>query len=184
MKRCPHCFSEHFIPEIQYILEAEVVFGCPIDYTHFPFHSATCKLRITSFNERNSSIVFRNKPWDADRMLDPSAKIIGYSFGISYLKGQDTVQRSWANRSWFSVVGLKIELVGKYGKYISLYFIPTTMFTITSWVSHLLPPTSYPARTSLLVTTFLCQVGIFTSAQKDNPYHDEGLILWHDLIAR
>ena len=161
-----------------------MVFGCPIDYTHFPFHSATCKLRITSFNERNSSIVFRNKPWDADRMLDPSAKIIGYSFGISYLTGQDTVQRSWANRSWFSVVGLKIELVGKYGKYISLYFIPTTMFTITSWVSHLLPPTSYPARTSLLVTTFLCQVGIFTSAQKDNPYHDEGLILRQDLIAR
>ena len=32
------------------------------------------------------------------------------------------------------------------------------MFTLTSWFSFLLPPTSYPARTSLLVTIFLCQV--------------------------
>ena len=37
------------------------------------------------------------------------------------------------------------------------------MFTATSWVSFLLPPTSYPARTSLLVTVFLCQIGIFNT---------------------
>ena len=36
--------------------------------------------------------------------------------------------------------------------------MPTSMFTLTSWFSFLLPPTSYPARTSLLVTIFLCQV--------------------------
>ena len=49
------------------------------------------------------------------------------------------------------------------------------MFTVTSWVSYLLPPTSYPARTSLLVTVFLCQVGIFTAAIKDTPNWDEGM---------
>ena len=59
-------------------------------------------------------------------------------------------------------------------KHIYVYFIPTSMFTVTSWVSFLLPPTSYPARTSLLVTVFLCQVGIFTSAIKDTPSSDEG----------
>ena len=36
--------------------------------------------------------------------------------------------------------------------------MPTSMFTLTSWFSFILPPTSYPARTSLLVTIFLCQV--------------------------
>ena len=61
-----------------------------------------------------------------------------------------------------------------FSKYIYIYFIPTSMFTATSWVSHLLPPTSYPARTSLLVTTFLCQVGIFNSALQNTPNGDEG----------
>ena len=64
-----------------------------------------------------------------------------------------------------------------FSKYIYIYFIPTSMFTATSWVSHLLPPTSYPARTSLLVTTFLCQVGIFNSALQNTPNGDEGWLL-------
>ena len=59
-------------------------------------------------------------------------------------------------------------------KYIFVYYVPSSMFTVTSWVSHLLPPTSYPARTSLLVTVFLCQIGILTSALQDTPSYDEG----------
>ena len=31
-------------------------------------------------------------------------------------------------------------------QYIFLYFIPTTLFTFTSWVSYIIPPTVYPAR--------------------------------------
>ena len=65
-----------------------------------------------------------------------------------------------------------------FSKYIYIYFIPTSMFTASSWVSHLLPPTSYPARTSLLVTVFLCQVGVFTSALKDNPNSDGAFIFY------
>ena len=88
---------------------------------------------------------------------------------------QDTVKKAWSHDGYFSVIGIKIEMVSRYRKYLFVYFIPTTMFTLTSWVSYLLPPTSYPARTSLLVTVFLCQVGIFTAAIKDTPKYDGGL---------
>ena len=90
---------------------------------------------------------------------------------------QDTVKKAWSHDGYYSVVGIKIDLVSRYRKYLFVYFIPTTMFTLTSWVSYLLPPTSYPARTSLLVTVFLCQVGIFTAAIKDTPSSDEGKLL-------
>ena len=40
--------------EIQYKVEAKVVFKCPINYSHFPFHSPTCKLRFTSPNHKNT----------------------------------------------------------------------------------------------------------------------------------
>ena len=40
----------------------------------------------------------------------------------------------------------------------------------------LLPPKSYPARTSLLVTIFLCQIGIFNAVVLDIPNENGGLI--------
>ena len=119
-------------------------------------------------------------------------KIRGYTVNVSYLNGevnvrtgslnyfsnislQDTVKKAWNHDGYYSVVGIKIDMISRYRKYLFVYFIPTTMFTLTSWVSYLLPPTSYPARTSLLVTVFLCQVGIFTAAIKDTPNYDGGL---------
>ena len=68
-------------------------------------------------------------------------------------------------------------------KFLWVYYVPAALFTITSWSSQLLkdsnpdlttlkkimaivtlfrfsfllPPDSYPARTALLVTVFLCQ---------------------------
>ena len=60
-------------------------------------------------------------------------------------------------------------------KCLLVYFLPTSMFTITSWFSFLLPPKSYPARTSLLVTIFLCQIGIFNAVVLDTPNENGGL---------
>ena len=114
----------------------------------------------------------------SDYWLNSVIATNGYDVSVNYLIGNDTVELSWNQEEWYSIVGMKIDLVSKYGKYILIYFIPTTMFTATSWVSHLLPPTSYPARTSLLVTVFLCQVGVFTSALKDNPNSDGGFIFY------
>ena len=122
-------------------------------------------------------MVFKSREWHPDRIVDANIKIQGYDFTVNYLKGEETAVASWSGRGWYSVVGLRIDLVSLYRKYIFLYFIPTAIFTATSWVSHLLPPTSYPARTSLLVTTFLCQVGIFNSALQNTPNGDEGWLL-------
>ena len=103
--------------------------------------------------------------------MDTSIKIQGYAFSVDY---EETTAEAWSKQGYYSVVGMKIELVSLHRKYIFLYFVPTTMFTLTSWVSHLLPPASYPARTSLLVTVFLCQVGVFTSALLNTPNYDKG----------
>ena len=168
--------NENNETEVTYLLEAEIVFTCPIDYGEFPFHVATCKLRMTSFNEPNTSMIFSSdlNTIPPDKVLEQE-KIRGYNVNVTYLTGEDTFVKSWNDEAWYSVVGIKIDLVSRYKKYIFVYFIPTIMFTFTSWVSYLLPPTSYPARTSLLITVFLCQVGIFTAAIKDTPNYDGGM---------
>ena len=98
-----------------------------------------------------------------------------YTVDVEYLNGNETIVASRDGADdFYSIVGLNIYLVSTYMKYVYIFFIPTSMFTFTSWVSFLLPPTSYPARTSLLVTVFLCQIGVFTAAINDTPDYDQG----------
>ena len=160
--------------EFRFTTEANVVFKCPINYTLFPFHSATCKLRMTSVSHKNDSIIFQDRQWPSYQFLDPSIDIQGYDYTVSHLKEEDTVEMSWSKVGWYSVTGLQIDLFSKHTKYIFLYFLPTTMLTMTSWVSHLLPPTSYPARISLVVVVFLCQLSIFNSSIRDTPSSGKG----------
>ena len=123
-------------------------------------------------------MVFQSDQRPSERLMNPSVDIYGYYVNTSYLEEEETTVLSWDNENeWFSVVGLRINLVSRYWKYLFIYFMPTSMFTMTSWVSHLLPPTSYPARTSLLVTVFLCQVGVFTAAINHTPNSDGGIAI-------
>ena len=162
---------------VTYVFEAQVVFTCPIDYAEFPFHSHTCYLKITSFGKTLESMEFVNSASlgsDPSLVLD-SNKVRDYRVNVSYITGEETKKRSWTNDDiFYSIAGLKIHLVSKYEKYLLIYYIPSTMFTLTSWVSFLLPPTCYPARTTLLVTVFLCQIGVFDAVIKDTPNKDGG----------
>ena len=99
----------------------------------------------------------------------------GYHVSVKYLEGNDTTgEHLDSSQQEYSVVGLDIYLTSKYGNFMFTYFIPTFLFTVTSWVSFILPPTNYPSRTSLLVTVFLCQIGMFRSAIADNPSAEDG----------
>ena len=96
---------------------------------------------------------------------------------VKYLEGNDTFQIGDMLKSdgtGYSVVGLEMTLTNLHSKYMWVYYLPTSMFTVTSWVSFLLPPTSYPSRTSLLVTVFLCQIGLFNAVIRDTPNQDGG----------
>ena len=96
---------------------------------------------------------------------------------MKYLEGNDTFQIGDMLKSdgtGYSVVGLQMKLTNLHSKYMWVYYLPTSMFTVTSWVSFLLPPTSYPSRTSLLVTVFLCQIGLFNAVIRDTPNQDGG----------
>ena len=81
-------------------------------------------------------------------------------------------------------------------RYIFLYYIPTGLIVVTSWIFFLLPSTSYPARfstrfskedviniviyhkysdrTALLVTVFLLLINIFSGVVNDTPNTNDG----------
>ena len=152
-----HCQSQNM--SLCYIFES-YLFSCPVDYSYFPFHKTTCELRITSFGHDNRTMKFRadkTKVPDVFYKKAKSRRTQGYDVRVRYLE-DDTTAVGESIPGNFSIVGIRISFEGRSKQYIFNYFVPTTMFTVTSWFSYLLPPTSYPARTSLLVTIFLCQI--------------------------
>ena len=165
--------------KLLYSTVANVKFMCAMTFHNFPFDSNVCKFQVGSYKFPKDEIVF-----SAVTTMRPDKKLVKekvreYEVKVEYLEGNDTINIDGSlsfgdSSSMYSVVGLKITFLNVYWKYIWVYYLPTSMFTVTSWVSFLLPPTSYPSRTSLLVTVFLCQIGIFNAVIKDTPNQDGG----------
>ena len=83
-----HTPTHNFL-EVQFTVEAEIMFTCPIDYSKFPFHTANCKLRLTSFSEFNSSMLYLVHPNETTpEIWWKDDKIRGYKAKSSYLKGE------------------------------------------------------------------------------------------------
>ena len=171
------CFLAVFALIMVYHFE-HLYYSCPINYAKFPFHKAHCQLKISSAVHDKRYILFEAIEGIApdERLLKTSRSMLpGYHVSVKYLEGNDTTgQHSDSSQHEYSVVGLDIYLTSKHGNFMFTYFIPTFLFTVTSWVSFILPPTNYPSRTSLLVTVFLCQIGMFRSAIADNPSAEDG----------
>ena len=163
--------------KLHYSMEANVKFMCALSFHAFPFERNVCKFRLTSYTFTTDKIVFKamtNRRPDGWLVKE---KVRDYEVEVEYLEGNDTVQLDnlgHGSDAYYSVVGLKLTFKTMYFRYMWVYYLPTSMFTVTSWVSFLLPPTSYPARTSLLVTVFLCQIGLFNAVIRDTPKQDGG----------
>ena len=61
-----------------------------------------------------------------------------------------------------------------YRKQIIMYYLPSGMFVISSWMSFVMEPT-FPGRPALIVTFFLVIVSIFVNIINSTPSDDSGL---------
>ena len=101
--------------------------------------------------------------------LDEAEKNIEYQFPFLY------------QTSTLPVAGFKIKLSRKSWKYLLTYYLPSTIIVIISWTSFCIPPTSYPARTGLLIPTLLVLVSIFTNVITSTPEdanHVTAIVFW------
>ena len=79
-----------------------------------------------------------------------------------------------ASNQTFSISGFNIILTRHYAKYLYIYYLPSALFVITSWVSFLIPPEVVPGRMALLVTLFLVLINIFNNVTSVSP-NTEGM---------
>ena len=61
----------------------------------------------------------------------------------------------------FSITGIEINFKRHSVKYLYVYYLPSGLFVVVSWVSFLVPPEIIPGRMAMLVTLFLVLTNIF-----------------------
>ena len=76
---------------------------------------------------------------------------------------------TWGNGRYYSAAGFKIKFVRKSRMYILMYYLPSALFVSISWISFFIPPTAYPARFGLLITTILVLVNTFNNVVNNTP---------------
>jgi hypothetical protein len=160
---------------LSYVLEIGVGVVCPMNYSRFPFDRNDCTFRMSAFTFTDDQMLFlTNSSLPPDHVL-VKEKIRHYDLSLAYLAVSDSRVPSWESPGkFYSVPGIRILLANRPGKYVWVYYLPTSLFTLTSWFSFLLPPTSYPARTALLITIFLCQINLFNGVLRETPSANGG----------
>jgi len=159
--------------EVDYVYEANIIIQCEPDFKEFPFHQQICYLNVTSWMMEEHMIQFIANYDYADKLVVPDT--FGYSLNMILFNGIGTGVKDPGAK--FHIAGIKMVMTSVYHKYLLLYYVPTFMITITSWFFYLLPSTSYPARTALLMTAFLLLVQIYNSVVNETPNSDDITIL-------
>ena len=54
-------------------------------------------------------------------------------------------------------------------KYLYIYYLPSGLFVVVSWVSFLIPPEVVPGRMAMLITLFLVLINIFNIVTTNSP---------------
>ena len=54
-------------------------------------------------------------------------------------------------------------------KYLIIYYLPSGLFVVVSWVSFLIPPDVVPGRMAMLITLFLVLTNIFNMITANSP---------------
>ena len=56
-----------------------------------------------------------------------------------------------------------------YLRYLYVYYLPSGLFVVVSWVSFLVPPEVVPGRMAMLITLFLVLINIFNIITTNSP---------------
>ena len=65
--------------------------------------------------------------------------------------------------------GVEMKLKRNMMKYLYIYYLPSGLFVVVSWVGFLIPPEVVPGRMAMLITLFLVLINIFNIVTTNSP---------------
>ena len=151
---------------VHYFSTVHTTITCPTNYVAFPFDDHVCKVMLHSYPQTNGTMVITS---EGARWKQRPTKPRDYHIQLVELDVEEQLQ-SWGQPDeLYSAAGFKLKFSRKTGMYVLVYYLPSTMFVVISWISFFIPPTVYPARVGLLITTLLVLVNTFNNVVANTP---------------
>ena len=144
-----------------------------MDFSTFPFDINHINFRLFSFTFLNNKVMFLTNTSTSPYSQLNRKKIRNYGIAMSYLEIGETRVESWeVPGNFYSVPGF--NMTSRAEKYLWVYYLPTSLFTLISWFSfHCLPGQDGPARHHFPLPLWCCIL----------PYPDAPLFRLVSLLA-
>ena len=134
-------------------------------FERYPLDEHICKFRVGSTNMDNNYMRFGDTTFNYDSSSRNT--ILDYKVSVTAMTEEDRIIKySGAN---YSVTGLEMKLVRNSQKYLYIYYLPSGLFVVVSWVGFLIPPEVVPGRMAMLITLFLVLINIFNIVTTNSP---------------
>ena len=134
-------------------------------FERYPLDEHICKFRVGSTNMDINYMRFGDTTFNYDSSSRNT--ILDYKVSVTSMSEEDRIiNYSGAN---YSVTGLEMRLVRNSQKYLYIYYLPSGLFVMVSWVSFLIPPEVVPGRMAMLITLFLVLINIFNTVTSNSP---------------
>ena len=118
-----------------YLQEVHVTIWCPMRFKWFPMDSHSCKFRLGSYANFNTTMTFFTRNLIVYQLVHNT--VLEYSAEVYQLDEEDTFllwESSKQSMDNYSLTGFKMNLKRQSIKYMVNYFLPSGLFVVASWV--------------------------------------------------
>jgi hypothetical protein len=153
-----------FLGSLRYTSRILLVLTCRMNFHFYPADTQQCNVTMKSFafSTRQISLQWRD---GIGALLAKSIDV--HNFDVALQTNPDYLQLTKSNN--YSALSFGIHLRRKLSYHIIQTYVPSTLFTIVSWLSFLVPPDSTPGRMAICVTTLLTVTSMFGSVKSNTP---------------
>ncbi|XP_015588294.1 glycine receptor subunit alphaZ1 [Cephus cinctus] len=162
---------------VRYAARMHAIIACQMEFQLYPMDIQVCPINIESFSYNNQKLRLR---WgDGGVTVNPELKLLQYNVGKP-LQLEETTGFMLDKNGNFSRLVIYFRFERQIGHHLIQTFAPSTLVVMLSWFSFWLGLDAIPGRVTLLVTSMLTLVTMFTGLKTDIPpvAYVKALDLW------
>lgn len=162
---------------VRYAARMHAIIACQMEFQLYPMDIQVCPMYIESFSYNAQKMRLR---WAEDAvMLNPELKLLQYNVGQP-LQIEETHGYVHEREANFSRLVLFFRFERQIGHHLIQTFAPSSLVVMLSWFSFWIGLDAIPGRVTLLVTSMLTLVTMFTGLKSDIPpvAYVKALDLW------
>lgn len=162
---------------VRYAARMHAILACQMEFQLYPMDIQSCPMFIESFSYNNQKLRLR---WAEDGVtLNPELKLLQYNVGQP-LEFKETTGYMVEREANFSRLVMYFRFERQIGHHLIQTFAPSILVVMLSWFSFWIGLDAIPGRVTLLVTSMLTLVTMFTGLKSNIPpvAYVKALDLW------